>query len=175
MNSVNHEQETLAAYLPCSQVLIRFQDCDPFGHLNNARYLDYFMNAREEHLAEFHGLDIYERQKQCGENWVVLGHQIAYLAPVRMREKVRIRTCLLEFGARELLMEGQMLGLSGEMPRAMLWTRFAYFSLAQGRSLPHPPDILDFLTGIRLPGQEVERKSFTRRLAQARARGKAGE
>ena len=30
--------------------MTRFSDCDPFGHLNNARYIDYFINAREDHL-----------------------------------------------------------------------------------------------------------------------------
>ena len=54
---------------PTSSVIIRFQDCDPFGHLNNARYLDYFINAREDHLAEYYDLDIYERQKQLNINW----------------------------------------------------------------------------------------------------------
>ncbi len=29
-----------------SKVLIRFSDCDPFNHLNNARYIDYFINAQ---------------------------------------------------------------------------------------------------------------------------------
>lgn len=157
---------------PCSEAGIRFQDCDPFGHLNNARYLDYFINAREEHLADFHGLDIYERQQRTGENWVVVGHQIAYLAPVRFREKVRICTCLLEYGAGDLHMEGLMLGAADRLPRALLWTRFAYFSLAQGRSLPHPPEMRAFLAGIRLPDEEVERKSFARRLSQVRARAK---
>jgi acyl-CoA thioesterase FadM len=37
---------------PKSFYTIRFGDCDLFGHLNNARYLDYFINAREEHLKE---------------------------------------------------------------------------------------------------------------------------
>ena len=30
-----------------STVKIRFQDCDPFNHLNNAAYLNYFVNARD--------------------------------------------------------------------------------------------------------------------------------
>ena len=38
---------------------IRFQDCDPFGHLNNAQYLDYFMNAREDHLLANYAFDIF--------------------------------------------------------------------------------------------------------------------
>ena len=32
---------------------IRFNDGDLFGHLNNSRYLDYFINAREDHLKEY--------------------------------------------------------------------------------------------------------------------------
>ena len=31
---------------------VRFADCDPMGHLYNARYLDYFMHAREDQLRE---------------------------------------------------------------------------------------------------------------------------
>ncbi len=158
-------------YQPCTEVGIRFQDCDPFGHLNNARYLDYFINAREEHLEKYHGLDIYKRQQQTGENWVVSTHQIAYLAPVRFHEKVLIRTCLLDFGNRDLLMEGMMLGVNKHEPRALLWTRFAYFSLTQGKSLPHPADALEFLSGIRLPDGEIERTSFEQRLAQIKQSG----
>ena len=41
-----------------SNMKIRFQDCDPFNHLNNAAYLNYFMNAREDHLIENYGIDI---------------------------------------------------------------------------------------------------------------------
>ena len=50
-----------------STTKIRFQDCDPFRHLNNARYTDYFMNAREDQLAQFYG------------NWL---HEGQYLDPV---------------------------------------------------------------------------------------------
>ncbi len=28
-----------------SRVVIRFQDCDPMQHLNNAKYFDYYFNA----------------------------------------------------------------------------------------------------------------------------------
>lgn len=29
-----------------TKAVIRFQDCDPLQHLNNAKYFDYFFNAR---------------------------------------------------------------------------------------------------------------------------------
>ncbi len=31
-----------------SKTKIRFQDCDPFNHLNNAAYINYLINARED-------------------------------------------------------------------------------------------------------------------------------
>lgn len=71
---------------PITDVAIRFQDCDPFGHLNNARYIDYFINVREDHLAEEYNLDIYERQKYFHTNWVVSNTKNAYISPVFSRE-----------------------------------------------------------------------------------------
>jgi len=35
-----------------SRAIIRFQDCDPLRHLNNAKYFDYFYNAREDQVAQ---------------------------------------------------------------------------------------------------------------------------
>ena len=43
-----------------SRGLVRFQDCDPFNHLNNAAYLNYLVNAREDQLMAQHGINIYD-------------------------------------------------------------------------------------------------------------------
>ncbi|MEM9981458.1 MAG: acyl-CoA thioesterase, partial [Bacteroidota bacterium] len=32
--------------LLASKAIVRFQDCDPLRHLNNAKYFDYYFNAR---------------------------------------------------------------------------------------------------------------------------------
>ena len=48
---------------------VRFQDCDPFGHLNNARYVDYFMNARTDQVLEAYNLQIMKAGQT--ESWVV--------------------------------------------------------------------------------------------------------
>lgn len=49
---------------PSSTYKIRFSDCDLFGHLNNARYLDYFLNAREDHLKEAYNIDLTQFLQQ---------------------------------------------------------------------------------------------------------------
>ena len=50
-----------------SEVVARFQDCDPFGHLNNARYMDYLINAREDQLIHFYQINIYQHAEQTKE------------------------------------------------------------------------------------------------------------
>jgi acyl-CoA thioester hydrolase len=64
-----------------SEALVRFSDCDPLNHLNNARYFDYFMNAREDHLLKGAGFSLYEAAQERGVGWVVGSHHIAYLGP----------------------------------------------------------------------------------------------
>jgi thioesterase III len=153
---------------PATRTVIRFQDCDPFGHLNNARYLDYFINAREEHLVENYDLDIYKRQKRLNENWVIAQHQIAYIAPVVFREEVTIVTCVIQFTENSILMEGRMLDPNQEALKAILWTRFTYISFAEKRVVSHPDNIMRLFQSIIVPGQNLERKDFDARVRQLR-------
>src|SRR5258708_31019414 len=75
--------------------IARFQDCDPFGHLNNARYIDYFLNARQDQLADYYDFHIFAHGKETNENWVVTRTHIAYLYPVAVMEEICIRTKLI--------------------------------------------------------------------------------
>jgi acyl-CoA thioesterase FadM len=45
---------------PKSFYTVRFSDCDPMGHLNNARYIDYMLNAREDHLKQAYQINLLE-------------------------------------------------------------------------------------------------------------------
>lgn len=128
-----------------SEGVARFQDCDPFGHLNNARYMDYFINAREDHLIQFYNLNIYEHADKAKAAWVISKTQIAYLRPVLVMEKVRIRTRVLFFSENNIVVEGLMLDSEGTRLKSMLWMEFAYVSLTSGRPMKHPPEMMDLL------------------------------
>ena len=84
----NYEKQTE------SRVVIRFQDCDPLRHLNNAKYFDYFFNAREDQLPKVYGVEIMDLIKSNEAVWVVYNHHIAYLRPANLGEWVRIVTRL---------------------------------------------------------------------------------
>jgi acyl-CoA thioester hydrolase len=128
--------------VPESTMTARFPDCDPLGHLNNARYIDYFLNAREEHLADHYGLHLYQRTKQTNETWVVTNTQISYLRPVGVMEEVLIRTCLLQFTDSTLTVEGVMLDPNSHKLKSLCWMQFTYISLATARTIKHPDDLM---------------------------------
>jgi thioesterase-3 len=88
--------------------LIRFPDCDPFNHLNNSRYLDYFINAREDHLLKFHQFNIYELAREKGISWVVGKNQIVYLKPALLMETVIIQSTLIRLAESEIAVEMTM-------------------------------------------------------------------
>ena len=52
---------------PNSIYKIRFNDCDMFGHLNNARYIDYLINARQDHLKDEYNFDFLEISENHNE------------------------------------------------------------------------------------------------------------
>ena len=120
-----------------STALIRFPDCDPFNHLNNARYIDYFINAREDHLKEYFDFDIYSYGAKTGKSWVVGKNQIAYFAPANLMEKVIIQSLLLELNKSDVLVEMRMWDENKTKLKAFLWTQFIHCDLLTGKRIDH--------------------------------------
>ena len=141
---------------------VRFSDCDPFQHLNNARYFDYMINAREDHLKEFHDLDLAE-YAQKGIGWVVSGHEINYLKPARYNEGICIHSRLLEVSENHLLVEVRMMDMKESHNKAVLWTKFTPVSVVTGKRVSHPKEFFAFAQSVLQP---VEVASLKERVAQ---------
>jgi acyl-CoA thioester hydrolase len=123
-----------------SEALVRFSDCDPLNHLNNARYLDYFMNAREDHLLRYAGFSLHEAARTNGVGWVVGSHHIAYLRPAMLMESVVIDSTMLAWRDRDVLVELRMWNQARTELKALLWSTFVHVNLKTGRSIPHSED-----------------------------------
>jgi acyl-CoA thioester hydrolase len=133
-----------------SESLIRFSDCDPFNHLNNSRYLDYFINAREDQLTE-RGFDLYRHTLETGLGWVVTMSQISYLRPAMLNEKVVIESTLLEMKEKEVLVEMRMWNKEKSVLKSVLWSRFTHYNLKTQRSEVHSPDLITFFSPFENP------------------------
>ncbi|CAN5452819.1 acyl-CoA thioesterase [soil metagenome] len=143
---------------------VRFSDCDPFQHLNNARYLDYMINAREDHLKEYHGIDLAEYAKQ-GMGWVVSGHEINYLKPARYNEGICIFSQLLEASENHLLVEVRMMDMKESHIKAILWTKFTPINLATGKRAQHTDAFFTLATKLVDPIPETNIKERISALA----------
>lgn len=128
---------------PSSSYTIRFQDCDLMGHLNNARFIDYILNAREDHLLSFYNISLLDYM-QKGFAWVVGTHEIVYLKPCMYNEKVTIQTSLLQFGETDLLVEGVIMNADKTQIKALLWTRYVFVNIKTGKRETHPQHLMEF-------------------------------
>jgi thioesterase III len=148
--------------------IIRFQDCDPFQHLNNSRYIDYFMNAREDQLKQFYDFRIFEVFQETGHAWVVSKNQIAYVAPAVMLEEVIIRTQLIQMTENVLVVEGLMLDKTGQKLKSVAWIEFVFISLLNGKPAKHPDEFMNQFAPVRVDGI-FDRDGFARRADELKA------
>jgi thioesterase-3 len=146
---------------PSSFRKVRFQDCDPFNHLNNSKYIDYFINAREDQILEHYSLDIFSLAEKQGLSWVVASHQINYLKPARLMEIVLIESQLIKFSSKSLLVEMCMWDERRIQVKSILWTQFIHISLKSGRSIEHAKSLMDLFETIVIP---LEQESITERV-----------
>ncbi len=128
--------------------VVRFQDCDPFQHLNNVRYIDYFMNAREDQLKQFYDFSIFGYTQQHGQGWVVTKTQIAYLAPAVMQEALLIRTRLIRMSETQLVVEGVMLDQAARRLKSVSWIEFTFVSLQTGRPAQHTDELMNLFRAV---------------------------
>jgi len=162
------KEETLPKILE-SQVLIRFEDCDPFGHLNNGRFIDYFTNAREDQVREYYSFDVYKHIKQNGKGWVVTSNQVQYIREVKFMETKTIRTCLRWYTATDLQVEGQMVDPETNTVLAIIWTRLTYIDLKKGGRTDHGQDLMKLYKSIAVFGEGKQPQTFEDRVKEIRA------
>lgn len=116
---------------------IRFSDCDSFKHLHNSGYIDYMLNAREDHLKDFHDIsmtDLYSK----GTGWMVNRHEIVYLSPALYNENVCIKSSLIKLSDDSLLVEMSMWNEQENQLKALLWTKFIHINMLTGKRGNHP-------------------------------------
>lgn len=147
---------------------VRFQDCDPFGHLNNARYMDYFLEAREDHLRDYYGFDLFEHASREGKSWVVSRTQIAYLEPAKQSDQVKIVTRLVSKGDGSIRNEDLMYDVSGKKLKAMIWIDFAFVDLKRGRPIRHGEELNRFFDSVLYEDAGLENGNFEERVREMR-------
>ncbi|GAB3325563.1 acyl-CoA thioesterase [Larkinella ripae] len=149
-----------------SRTIIRFQDCDPLQHLNNAKYLDYYFNAREDQVALQYNFSPAQLFREFKTSWVVYQHQIAYVRPAVVSEWIRIVSRIIYFDDDTMVTEYYMTDDSRRQLKNVLWMTSKYVSVVTGRRIPHDPDVMAFLHAISLKNVDFHNLNFNDRIRQ---------
>ncbi|MEP7268772.1 MAG: acyl-CoA thioesterase [Saprospiraceae bacterium] len=154
-----------------SKYRVRFQDCDPYLHLNQSSYLDYFVNAREDHLRNHYGLDIYHFARENSLGWMVTKNQIAYLRQVMVNEMILVESHITSFEESSINVECIMWDEGKLKPKSLLWATYTFVNLTEGKRASHPEEINEFFSKIIWSGFE-KGLSFEQRIGELYKIGK---
>jgi YbgC/YbaW family acyl-CoA thioester hydrolase len=127
-----------------TQYTVRFNDCDPFNHLNNSSYIDYLLNAREDHLKLNYNLTLASFYSK-GIGWVVGSHEIMYARPAFYNEIVTVKSALIELSPEYLLVEMLMMNENCTQIKAVMWTKFITVNMQTGKREAHPEELLNLV------------------------------
>lgn len=148
---------------------VRFQDCDPFNHLNNSKYIDYLINVREDCVERDYGFNMYEVAYQKGIGWVVGTNQIAYLKPAFLMENVACQSQIVRFKEKSLTVEYRMYDEKKTHLKAIMWTQLIHVDVKKQKSRLHDDEFLSLFEEVVSP---VGVESFEERLHQLRETAK---
>ena len=131
-----------------TKVKVRFQDCDPFNHLNNSKYIDYFLNVREDQLNEHYNINIFENIDKLGKSWIVTFNQINYIQPVYTLESIVIETQLIHYTNKVIVVEMKMWNENETELKAILWTKFIYYDIKNRKVSNHSEELMQLFGAI---------------------------
>jgi thioesterase-3 len=119
--------------IPSTEVKIRGYHLDVYGHVNNARYLEFLEEARwalfEEHF------DI-ERWREKNLGFFIVSITIQYRKPVFLGDVLRITTHVSRFGTKSAVFTQQISSVKSNERVADADITFVLADLKTGRAVP---------------------------------------
>jgi acyl-CoA thioester hydrolase len=90
-----------APWLICHRILVRFSDCDPLGHVNNASYSTYLEQARIVLWRKQAGIELRRAAQsggRSGEAFILARTEIDFRSQARDGDVLEVRLALDGFG-----------------------------------------------------------------------------
>ncbi len=131
--------------LLASKAIVRFQDCDPLRHLNNAKYFDYYFNAREDQILQNYALTSADFFQEYQAGWVAYNHNISYIKSVFVAEIVWIFSQVIYYDETTIVTEFYMTDIEQKVLKNLLWSTSKYIDVKTGKTIPHHDKVKQLL------------------------------
>ena len=125
-----------------SKFEIRTFHTDAFGHVNNARYLEIFEEARWQYAESIGLIELLTVQ---GLGFIIMDLKLRFRAPVRESDSISISTQLISLGSAsgEVLQKVTRPGNKSVVTRCL--AHFILIDRKHGKSVPIAGDIRELL------------------------------
>lgn len=94
--------DAMSRYRFTLPMTIRYGDLDPQGHVNNARYLTFFEQARVKYFRE---LGLFDGQSFMDLGVILASTQIDYYAPIHYDNQIRVGVRVSRLGRKSFDVE----------------------------------------------------------------------
>ena len=118
-------------------IQVRFGDIDSQGHVNNARIVTYFEQARIFYLKE---LSLWDGVSFLDLGLIVADVHVAYKAPVHLTQSVQVGMRVSRLGNKSMMMESQLEDCDQHILLATNDTVMVAYDYHQKISIPIPDD-----------------------------------
>jgi acyl-CoA thioester hydrolase len=148
-NRYNLSMQQYRFYHP---IEVRYGDLDPQGHVNNAKHLTYFEQAR---VAYWINMGLFTKEQSFMELGVILADvHITYLAPVYFGQNIKVGVHIARLGNKSMTWEQDIVeaDTGRELTRGEVIV-VAYDYMAQ-KTIPIPPSWREKI--INFEGLKVE-------------------
>ncbi len=127
-----------------TEMSVRPDDIDLYQHVHSTRYLDYVLAARFDQMERCYGMSMQEFAAR-GLGWFMASSTIHYRRPLGWSERFVVRTWIESFAedGRSLRVRFEIEKLPGKKRVCDGHSDYTLVSLATGRGVPIPADVLD--------------------------------
>lgn len=117
-------------------VEVRYGDLDPQGHLNNAKYLTYFEQARVQYTI---GLGLFSRDQSFMEIGIIIADvHIRYLEPVYFGQEIKVGVQVARLGNKSMTWEQNIVDVATGKEFAKGEVVLVTYDYKTGTTIPIP-------------------------------------
>jgi len=125
-------------------VEIRYGDLDPQGHVNNAKHLTYFEQARVAYLIE---LGLFTKDQSFMEIGVILADaHITYLEPIQFGQEVRVGVHISKLGNKSMTWMQNIVDAKTGKELAKGEVVMVTYDYRAGKTIPIPQEWMEKIT-----------------------------
>ena len=132
---------------------VRYGDLDPQGHVNNARHLTYFEQARVAYLIE---LGLFTKEQSFMKIGVIIADvHIAYFEPIYFGQSIKVGVHTAKFGTKSMTWEQNIVDADTGKELARGEVIIVTYDYREGKTISIPQEWRERITEFE--GLKLER------------------